>query len=218
MVRFNLVKTALMLSIVALSLGAAAAPWAVNGPRDRIVTLVLTGNYKSPRLLAELIQNESRQPYILLPTRESGDSRIFFCPPKSKGSASLEIPEKQFNSFIRFINPRRIVVLGNAAYIQPKYLQMLDHAIPVVTIDCVDWQRNAEELTDLLNLSDLADNYKRLREVMLNDSRIYRPVSRPAPKPVQPAEAPMEEKAVEEAPAAAEETPVVQETALPAAE
>ena len=52
MVRFNLVKTALMLSIVALSLGAAAAPWAVNGPRDRIVTLVLTGNYKSPRLLA----------------------------------------------------------------------------------------------------------------------------------------------------------------------
>ena len=180
MVRFNLVKTALMLSIVALSLGAAAAPWAVNGPRDRIVTLVLTGNYKSPRLLAELIQNESRQPYILLPTRESGDSRIFFCPPKSKGSASLEIPEKQFNSFIRFINPRRIV--------------------------------------DLLNLSNLADNYKRLREVMLNDSRIYRPVSRPAPKPVQPAEAPMEEKAVEEAPAAAEETPVVQETALPAAE
>ena len=57
MVRFNLVKTALMLSIVALSLGAAAAPWAVNGPRDRIVTLVLTGNYKSPRLLAELIQS-----------------------------------------------------------------------------------------------------------------------------------------------------------------
>ena len=109
-------------------------------------------------------------------------------------------------------------MLGNAAYIQPKYLQMLDHAIPVVTIDCVDWQRNAEELTDLLNLSNLADNYRRLREVMLNDSRIYRPVSRPAPKPVQPAEAPMEEKAVEEAPAAAEETPVVQETALPAAE
>ena len=98
MVRFNFVKTALMLSIAALSFGAAAAPWAFNGPRNRIVTLVLTGNYKSPRLLAELIQNESRQPYILLPTRESGDSRIFFCPPKSKNSASLEIPNRWANS------------------------------------------------------------------------------------------------------------------------
>lgn len=218
MVRFNLVKTALMLSIAALSIGAAAAPWAVNGPRDRIVTLVLTGNYKSPRLLAELIQNESRQPYILLPTRESGDSRIFFCPPKSKNSASLEIPEKRFNDFIRFINPRRIVVLGNASYIQPKYLQMLDHAIPVVVVDCVDWQRSAEELTDLLNLSNLAGNYKRLREVMLNDSRIYRPVSRPAPKPVPQTELPAEEKAVEDLPAAPAETPVVEEAPLPAAE
>ena len=109
-------------------------------------------------------------------------------------------------------------MLGNASYIQPKYIQMLDHAIPVVTIDCVDWQRNAEELTDLLNLSNLADNYKRLREVMLNDSRIYRPVSRPAPKPVPQTELPAEEKTPEEVPATGAETPVVEEAALPAAE
>ena len=32
-----------------------------------MVTLVITGNYRVPRLLADLIQIESRQPYLLIP-------------------------------------------------------------------------------------------------------------------------------------------------------
>ena len=178
-----------LLGVLVCSGVFADVPWTVNGPKRQIVTLVLTGNYKSPRLLAELIQNESRQPYILLPTRESGDTRIIFCPPKSN---SLLIREEKFNDFVRFLNPRRIVVLGDDVYVQPKYVRMLDRTIPIVRIESNDWPRVADELTDLLNLSNLAGYYKDLRETMLNDGKIYRPISRPAAPAAETKYAPLE--------------------------
>ena len=71
----------LLLAVVFTSATFAAVPWFANGPKREVQTLVITGNYKSPRLLAELIQYESRQPYLLLPPQDSGDTRIIFCPP-----------------------------------------------------------------------------------------------------------------------------------------
>ena len=189
----------LLLAVVFTSATFAAVPWFANGPKREVQTLVITGNYKSPRLLAELIQYESRQPYLLLPPQDSGDTRIIFCPPKSN---SLQIREDKFNDFVRFLNPRRIIVLGNDAYVQPKYIAMLDRTIPVIR---VDWNRSAEELTDLLHLSNLDRNYRKLRETMLDKGKIYRPISKP--KQQMPAKEVMEEQApedfaVEAAPAA----------------
>ena len=151
----------LLLAVVFTSATFAAVPWFANGPKREVQTLVITGNYKSPRLLAELIQYESRQPYLLLPPQDSGDTRIIFCPPKSN---SLQI-----------------------------------------RVDSVDWNRSAEELTDLLHLSNLDRNYRKLRETMLDKGKIYRPISKP--KQQMPAKEVMEEQApedfaVEAAPAA----------------
>ena len=43
-------------SVLALCCAAvSAAPWMSLGPKRKLETLVITGNYKSPRLLAELI-------------------------------------------------------------------------------------------------------------------------------------------------------------------
>ena len=156
---------------------ASAAPWMSLGPKRKLETLVITGNYKSPRLLAELIQSESRQPYMLLPDPARGESRIYFMPPKS---AALEIKEADFNDFIRNANPRRIIILGDERYVSRRYEDMLDKVIPVVRITGSNWVRISEELTFMLNLNRLDRNYKRLREQMLEDP--YRPVSRPAPK------------------------------------
>lgn len=192
----------LLLAVVFTSATFAAVPWFANGPKREVQTLVITGNYKSPRLLAELIQYESRQPYLLLPPQDSGDTRIIFCPPKSN---SLQIREDKFNDFVRFLNPRRIIVLGNDAYVQPKYIAMLDRTIPVIRVDSVDWNRSAEELTDLLHLSNLDRNYRKLRETMLDKGKIYRPISKPKQqmlaKEVMEEQAP-EDFAVEAAPAA----------------
>ena len=73
-------KTMLVSLALAVTFGAFGASWFGQGPKREVVTLVVTGNFKSPRLMAELIQSESRQPYLLLPIPGSDDNRIFFCP------------------------------------------------------------------------------------------------------------------------------------------
>ena len=216
-------KKAVFLAVFSVAAGTlCAAPWVSLGPKRVPETLVVVSNYKSPRLLAELIQNECRAPYLLLPTPDSKDDRIFFCPPRK---TAIQVRETRLNAFVRFLNPKRIVVIGNDTLVNRRYIDRFDRTIPVVRIDGVDWYRMAEELNFMLNLSHLASNFKRLREIMLNDGSIYRPVSLPekgakAPAAGVPAaeaapaaggqkDAPAAETApaVQEAPAAVQEAP-----------
>lgn len=191
----------LLLTIVTACVASAAVPWFANGPKREIRTLIITGNYKSPRLLAELIQYESRQPYILLPSLNDENKQFIFCPPKG---TSLPIREEKFDKFVRFINPRRIIVLGNEAYAPAQYIDMLDKAIPILRIESTNWYRVAEELTELLHLSNLDSSYRKLREQMLDKGEIY---TTSKPKPKMPAKEVLTEQnpkdsAVEPAPAA----------------
>jgi hypothetical protein len=142
---------------------------------------MIAGNYKSSRLLAETIQNENHQPYILVPDTRSADGRIFYCPPP--GNPCIEVPAAHFNEFIRNANPKRIIILGDTTYVPESYEKQLDGLIPVVRITGKDWNRIAEELTFMLNLSHVDKNYRKMRDTMLNDGNIYRPVSRPAEIP-----------------------------------
>ena len=170
-------KKFLLLSLSALfCTGLFAAPWAAIGPKRVPETLVIVSNYKSPRLMAELIQYESRAPFILLPAAGGKDQRIFFCPAKKN---SVVIQEAKLNAFVRFLNPKRVVVIGNENVVSKRYTDLLDRTIPVVRIDSVDWDSIARELTFMLNLSNLGKDFRRLRENMLNDGKIYRPVSLP---------------------------------------
>ena len=57
-----------------ISVAAFANPWSYHGPKRDIVSLVVTANYEKPCLLAELIQVESRQPFLLL--LAGGDGNI----------------------------------------------------------------------------------------------------------------------------------------------
>ncbi len=178
-----------------------AASWPSSGPARKVVTLVVCSNNKSPRLLAEVIQVESKQPYLLLPAPQSNDDRIFFI--RSKGAA-LQIRESRLDSFILFLNPSRIVVLGDETYVSDRYLKKIGKNIPVFIVKGNDWGRIADELTYMLNISGLGKDFRRLHHQMLTDSAgIYKPVSKPAkPTPVQET-APAAEAApaVEEAPA-----------------
>ena len=171
--RFTKIAAVSLLTLVCVA--AEAAPWRSLGPRREIHTLIITGNYKSPRLLADLIQNESRQPYILVPDARDAGGKIFFCPPKQ----CMEIQEKYFNSFIRTAGPKRIIILGDERYVPRRYEEMLDKKIPIVRITGESWQRVAEELTFMLNLNHLDRDFRKLYEKMYGD--IYRPISRPAP-------------------------------------
>ena len=186
--RFNKFAAVTLLTLVCVA-AAGAAPWMSLGAKRQIHTLVITGNYKSPRLLAELIQNESRQPYILLPDPRDEVQKICFCPPIR--NEALEIQEKNLNAFIRTAGPRRIIILGDERYVPRRYEDMLDRKIPIFRVTGENWQRIAEELTYMLNLSLLDRNFRKLYEKMYGD--IYRPISRPAPQPEQEKTAPQGE-------------------------
>ncbi|MDR0933054.1 MAG: hypothetical protein LBM70_08570 [Victivallales bacterium] len=208
-------KSGLILLAFCMTFGVFAAPWISNGPKRDVVTLVIAGNYKSPRLMAELILNESRQPYLLLPTPTSKMQKIIFV--KAKGPAQ-EIAVQSLKQFVDFLNPRRIVVLGDERYVQMKYIKLLDRSIPIIFVTGDDWVRLAEETTYLLNLSHLGDNYKRLHEELMNKGKFIRPTPRTNQKPGNtPAEPQGELMAVPEAESApAVEEIVVIEEVVPA--
>lgn len=168
---------------------AFAAPWSSLGPKRKPVTLVITANYVTPRLLAELILNESSQPYLLLPAADQENKKIFFC--SRKNNNTMVIAEKHLNRFINFLGVKRIIVLGNATYVPQRYIDMLDHNTPVMRIESNDWYRIAEELNYMLNLSNLDKNFKKLREALITEGRRYRPLKSSA--------APKQEKAVDAA-------------------
>lgn len=175
----NVSMKVLLFAAVMLGFAASyAASWPSSGPARKVTTLIICTNNKSPRLLAETIQSESKQPFILLPATQSDDTRIFFVP--KKGQPAIELTEAKLAAFIRFLNPSRVVVLGNDNIVPRRYLQDLDRSIPLVTIDAEDWNRVAEELGSMLNLSAVPQDYKRLREDMFSDAKIYRPISKPA--------------------------------------
>ena len=191
--------------LVLLSLFAPAgfaASWMSDGNKRDVVTLIVCTNTKSARLMADVILAESKQPYLLLPAPQSTDSRVFFVP--AKGPA-IELAQNRVVHFVRFLNPKRVVVLNGENLIIPRYQAFFDINIPVMVVNCRNWERTAQELSYMLNITSLSRDYKRLRDKMLSDADMYRMTSEPAPK--APAEPKVDENAAKpaEAPAAADQ-------------
>ena len=159
-----------------------------RSPKNSIVTLVVTGNYKHPLLIAQLIQQETKQPYLLVPA--ASGKGIFFNPPRKRSEAALEIREANLARFIRFISPKQIVILGDKRYVAEKYRKMIDKNIPVITVTGNNWQRIADRLSILLAASNVGDDYKELGQQL--NSGLYKPTknNKPldAPAPVKPIE------------------------------
>ncbi len=192
------VKQILVALSITLTIGTYAAPWAAHGPKDEPKTLIVTGNYQSPRLIAELIQNEGRHPILLLPAYETGDTRIIHMQPKQ----ALQIPAHRLDAWIRACKVTRLIILGDNNYIQQKYLDSIDKSIPRIQVTGSDWNRIAYELTDLLNLSNLGVDYARLRP-QIDERR----------KNAQPRQQ-MEQQPMEEEVVATEEETTPEETEL----
>jgi hypothetical protein len=195
-------RFAKLLSVVfagVLTFSAAAEfPWFSNGPKRRLETIVVTGNYKMPRLIAELIQSESRQTYLLFPAT-GGENRVIFCSPKK----NQQVLRSKIAGAIRILNPKRIIILGDERYVSKEDAALLGRDIPVVRIEGKCWQKIADELTFMLNLNQLGDDFKELSGQMKSN---YRPT---APKaPVTPPEETIQENPKAAAEGKVEELPV----------
>lgn len=136
-------------------------------PKKDVTNLIITGNYFNSRLIADMVQGTNRQPYILVHPSES--DCVFFVP---DGDEGLKVPIKDFTRFVRFLNPKKILVLGDDRYVPEKFIKLIDENQPVIPVSNKDWQMNAKEVGDLLNLYNLAGDYKDFIE---NKSSLYSP-------------------------------------------
>ena len=189
-------KSLLVVLLAAFCSVSFASSWPQTGNSRKPETLVICTNYKSPRLLADTIRALGKQPFILFPAAETGDQRVFFIPGKA---TPRELRPEEVKDFIKYLNPKRIIVLGNENVVPAKFTRDFYRNIPIFRADCNDWQKVADQLEFMLNISDLGGQYSRLYKELYADN--YRQTSLPAAPQAQ--EAP--EAGAEPVPAAAED-------------
>ena len=169
--------------------GCSTTAWPQTSSARKPDTLVICTNYKSPRLLADTIRALGKQPFLLFPAAETGDQRVFFMPAKA---TSRELRPEEVKDFIKYLNPKRIIVLGNENVVPAKFTRDLYRSTPIFRVDCNDWLKVADQLEFMLNISDLGGQYSRLYKELYADN--YRQTSLPAAPEVKE-EAPAEPQA-----------------------
>ena len=165
-------KRKIMLAAAVLGLSVIsvqAAPWFSHNARRTPNTLVVTGNYKIPRLMAETILSLSRQPYLLI----ANDGRYFIVMSKDV----QEVPKSKLDVYINNLNPKRLVILGDERYVSRQQEMLLRRInlrrIPMMRVYGNNWTRIAEELDDMLNIGNLSRNFNRnAYDLELRDPRL----------------------------------------------
>jgi hypothetical protein len=201
---------------VALALVSAAVfanswdgPYKPNkGPDKEINTLVITGNYLKPRLMAELIQVEAKQPILLLPSQPGG--MIFFLP---SNDTAMEVDSANFAKFLKFANPKRIILIGDERYVPESYAKQINPNLTVWRVKNNDWKQVAADAEDLLRLNNLSRDFNRLSD-QIDSGRLYQPGAElplGVPQPTDQILTPIEPVVVPEEPVA----PVVEPVAEP---
>lgn len=156
----KLIALLAMLVIGSGSVFAGFWDWSTpyQGPDKDVITLVITGNYKTSRTMAELIQYETRQPFILLPY--SGAKGIFFCPTGGADAVAMEIEPDKFAQFVGFLNPKRIIILGDERYVDPEYRRLLQHIGFAPVTFSGDWNNVARDVAAFMRLQYLEKNFE----------------------------------------------------------
>ena len=143
-----------------------------KGPK-RAETLVVAGNYVKARILAELIQHKSKQPVLLLPTGNESDTMFFLTPTDD----TLQVKKDDYLRFINFLNPKRVLFIGNEKYTPPEYVEPLEDRLPVWSVTNNDWKTIAFSVEDLLKLKRLGYDYLVLLNQLDDQGRLKRPAS-----------------------------------------
>ncbi|MCK5801396.1 MAG: hypothetical protein KAI66_01125 [Lentisphaeria bacterium] len=124
--------------------------------KNRVDTLMITGNYAESRVLADLGHLKSRQPILLICSGQDGTETICWV---SHGRDAKIIQTERFEEYVKFLTARRIVVIGDERYVPRKYVEMIRDDFPVLVLDSTDWDKNAHALGDLLKYRRLPKDY-----------------------------------------------------------
>ncbi len=157
------------LAAVLVLVGACSAPagsfWSKLNPlryfssKYKVHTLIVTGNYVKSRLLAELIQDKTGQPILLISPTSNGDNELYFLP---KGSEAVPVEKAKYTEFVDWLQPKRVVFLGNARYVAPEFVNRLRDRYPVVQLTSDAWIKNAEAAARVFGSRKIARRYAEL--------------------------------------------------------
>ena len=142
-------------------------------PEKNIETLIIVGNYRQPRLLADLVQNETKQPLLVVPA--AGESKIFFMP-ADREDKTMEVKLEDMTDFIKFVKPNKIIVLGDKRYVPEKFLSVIDPSQTIIIVTNKDWAMVAQATSRILDLKYLIKDFKAQQE-LLKSGQLYRPNS-----------------------------------------
>jgi hypothetical protein len=125
--------------------------------RNRVNTLLITGNYGRSRVLAALAQSKRKHPILLISPEANGQDELFFMPTRPEAHP---IPTSEYLKFVEFLHPQRVIVLGDESYVPRRYVdQLRQNQIPVIVVNNVDWARNAEALASIIDYKRLPKHY-----------------------------------------------------------
>jgi len=142
-------------------------------PEKNIQTLIMVANYRTPRLLADLVQSETKQPILVVPA--SAEGNIYFMP-ADRNDKTMKIKLADLTDFIKFVNPEKIIVLGNQKHVPNKYLNVIDPKQTVITVTNKDWAMVAKSVSRILDLKYLIRDF-RTQQALLKSGQLYRPNS-----------------------------------------
>ena len=118
--------------------------------------LIITGNYLKSRILAELIQHDTGQPILLLPTPDHPET---FYALSSKGN-SLKIEGEHYENFVSVLQVDHVLFIGNEAYTPKEFRDRLLNRLTIWSIEDNDWLNIARSIGMTLSLSNLSKNYQ----------------------------------------------------------
>ena len=95
--------------------------------------------------------------------------------------ATVPVPADKLDVYINQLNPNRVVIIGDERFVtraqEDKLRTIKIQRIPIVRIYGGDWGRIAEELDDMLNIGNLAREFRRnYFDLSMSDSTL-RPVA-----------------------------------------
>ncbi|MFW6414164.1 MAG: hypothetical protein ACOCZS_02575 [Verrucomicrobiota bacterium] len=131
-------------------------------------TLMVTGNYAHPRLLAEIAQGETNFPIILV-SPEGDDERLYYLPPNDD---AIALDKDKYLEFIDvMLDPKRVVFIGDEKYIPAQYIERVEEKYSTVTISGNNWLKNAEQLERIIKSSGLTKDYRKALQQLLTMER-----------------------------------------------
>ena len=147
---------ALLFGAISETKGLTLNPFKRSG-RVKSSSLIVVGNYVEPRLLAEIAQYYSKQPVLVISPDLDGGYQLFFMATTNKATTDSS---DQFLEIVKYVNPKRIIVLGSDKYVPATFVDQARSKYSVITLDSDDWSKNAASLEELLKVGHLKSNFE----------------------------------------------------------